>query len=106
MLYYRTISSFFIGVLSFTGCSSPTPEEVVLEWEQQGWERVAIHGKVGPVQRKSKLNSEQAKSVEASWIERGKRKTKIYSQRTHFHTVLRFFKEDGDQFVVVLKKKK
>lgn len=97
---------FLIGILGFFGCSSQTPEEIVLEWEEKGWERVAVHGEVGPIERTGKLSSERAQSVEASWVERGRRKTKIYSQKTHFHLVLRFFKEDGDQFAVVLKKRK
>ena len=100
--------SFLLIILlgGFLGCSKQTPNEVVLDWEEQGWIRVAVHGEVGPSQRNSKLSSEQAEAVEASWVERGRRKTKVYSQKTHYHMVLRFFKEDGDQFSVVMKKKK
>ena len=88
------------------GCSKQTPTEVVLDWEEKGWIRVAVHAEEAPSERNSKLSSEQAQAVEASWVERGRRKTKIYSQKTHYHMVLRFFKEDGDQFSVVMKKKK
>ena len=100
--------SFLLLILTggFLGCSKQTPTEVVLDWEEQGWIRVAVHGEVGPSERNSKLSSEQAQSVEASWVERGRRKTKVYSQKTHYQMVLRFFKEDGDQFSVVMKKKK
>ena len=95
--------SYLVLILlgGFLGCSKQTPTEVVLDWEEKGWARVSVHGEVGPSQRNSKLSSTQAKAVEASWVERGRRKTKVYSQKTHYHMVLRFFKED-----VVLKKKK
>ena len=54
--------------------------------------------------RQGKLASEKAHSIEVSWIERGKRKTKLYSQSTHYYAALRFFCEDGDEFVIVMRK--
>jgi hypothetical protein len=88
------------------GCLSGTHEEVLQDWVEDGWTQVASHGETGEITRHAVLQSKQAKSIEASWVERGRRKTKVYSQRSHFHVILRFFKEDGDQFAVVMKKRK
>jgi hypothetical protein len=94
-------------VLCFSaGCLSETPEDVLQDWIEDGWTQVASHGEIGEITRHAVLRSKQAQSIEASWVERGRRKTKVYSQRTHFHAILRFFKEDGDQFAVVMKKRK
>ena len=94
-------------VVSFSaGCLSETPEEVLQDWIEEGWAQVASHGEIGEITRHAVLQSKQAQSIEASWVERGRRKTKVYSQRTHYHAILRFFKEDGDQFAVVVKKRK
>lgn len=104
----RFISRFcLVLVLSFSaGCLSETPEEVLQDWIEDGWAQVASHGEIGEITRYAVLQSKQAQSIEASWVERGRRKTKVYSQRTHYHAILRFFKEDGDQFAVVVKKRK
>ena len=88
------------------GCFSQTPEEIVQDWMDDGWSQVASHGEIGPATRHAVLRSKQAQSVEASWLEQGRRKTKLYRQQTHFHMVIRFFKEDGDQLAVVMKKRK
>ena len=85
------------------GCA-PSPIEVVREWEDKGWTIKIVHGKQGPIERHGKLKSDQAKAVEASWVENGVRKTKLYSQANRKILVLRFFKKDGDQFAVVLQK--
>ena len=95
-----------IFLFCFFGCSSQTADGVVLDWESKGWTSVSVHGKIGPITRHGKLSSPKAQAVEASWVEGGKRKTKVYSQTSHFYLVLRFFKEDGDQFAVVMKKRK
>jgi hypothetical protein len=50
--------------------------------------------------------AEQAQAIEASWIENGTRKTKLYPQVNYRFVVLRFFKKDADEFVVVMKKRK
>ena len=92
-------------VLVLTACS-PEPAEVVGDWEEDGWSKVRTHGKVTDYVRRGKLKSERAQSIEASWIENGKRKTKLYPQTTHYHVVLRFFCRDGDEFVIVLRKRK
>ena len=110
----KTGSSFsFIRVFTYAfvtchlcGCFPQTPNEIVQDWMADGWSQVASHGETGPMTRHSVLRSKQAQSVEASWVERGRRKTKLYRQQTHFHMVIRFFKEDGDQFAVVMKKRK
>ena len=67
---------------------------------------VSTHGKKGDVKRTGKLQSEKAQSIEVAWVERGRRKTKLYSQTTHYYAALRFFCEDNDEFVVVMKKRK
>ena len=70
----------------------------------RGW--VEVHGEEKKFIRQGELKSNTAQAMEASWIERGYRKTKIYSQKTHHYLVLRFFCEDGDEFVAVMKKRK
>ena len=82
------------------------PEEVVADWEEDGWSKIRTHGVQKEFVRQGKLASEKAQSIEVSWIERGKRKTKLYSQSTHYYAALRFFCEDGDQFVIVMRKRK
>ena len=82
------------------------PEEVVADWEEDGWSKIRTHGVQKEFKRQGKLASEKAHSIEVSWIERGKRKTKLYSQSTHYYAALRFFCEDGDQFVIVMRKRK
>ena len=89
----------------FLGCS-PSANEVVDEWQTQGWRIEKIHGQQGAINRHGKLMSEQAQAIEASWIENGTRKTKLYPQVNYNFLVLRFFKKDGDEFVVVMKKRK
>ena len=105
----KKVSAFGLVLLllvPFSNCSSPTADEIVMEWQGDGWAKVAIHGKVGPIERHGQLSSQKAQAIEASWVERGVRKTKVYPQKSHLYLVLRFFKEDGDQFVVVMKKRK
>ena len=63
-------------------------------------------GQQGAIDRHGKLMSEQAQAIEASWIENGTRKTKLYPQVNYRFVVLRFFKKDADEFVVVMKKRK
>ena len=52
------------------------------------------------------LMNEKAQALEASWVVNGKRKTKIYSQDSHNYLLPRFFREDGDEFAVVMRKRK
>ena len=85
---------------------SKEPAEVVADWEGDGWSKIKTHGVEQEFVRQGKLASEKAKSIGVSWIERGKRKTKIYSQSTYYYTALRFFCEDGDEFVIVMRKRK
>ena len=44
--------------------------------------------KKGDVKRTGKLQSEKAQAVEAAWVERGNRKTKLYQQT---HIIMQFF---------------
>ena len=85
---------------------SQEPAEIVADWEEDGWSKFKTHGAKKEFVRQGKLASEKAQSIEVSWIERGKRKTKIYSQSTHYYVALRFFCEDGDEFVIVMRKRK
>ena len=85
---------------------SQEPAEIVADWEEDGWSKVKTHGVEKEFVRQGKLASEKAQSIGVSWIERGKRKTKIYSQSTYYYTALRFFCEDGDEFVIVMRKRK
>ena len=64
------------------------------------------HGIEKEFKRHGTLMSEQAHAIEASWIEKGKRKTKLYPQDSYYYLVLRFFCKDGDEFAVVMKKRK
>ena len=82
------------------------PAEIVADWEENGWSKVKTHGLQKAFVRKGKLASEKAQSIEVSWIERGKRKTKLYPQSSHYYTALRFFCDDGDEFVIVMRKRK
>ena len=66
----------FLPALLLLLCNcAKNPEEVVAEWEEQGWSKVWTHGVVKESVRQGKLSSERAQSIEVSWIERGKRKT-------------------------------
>lgn len=91
--------------ISITACA-PSANEVVQKWVNLGWKIESIHGMEGKIQRHGKLMSKNARAIEASWIEKGERKTKLYPQIKYQFIVLRFFKSDGDEFVVVLKKRK
>ena len=92
-------------LLLLVGCGK-RPENLIEEWKNEGWSYVTTHGKKGKVQRTGSLKSDEAQSVEASWVESGNRKTKVYHQNNYHYAVLRFFKEDEDEFVVVLKRRK
>ena len=92
-------------ILSLSGCS-PSANEIVEEWQIEGWKIEKIHGTQGPVHRHGKLISKQAQAIEASWMENGRRRTKLYPQVNYQYLVLRFFKKDKDEFVVVMKKRK
>ena len=97
----------FLPVLLLMLCNcAKNPEEVVAEWEEEGWSKIRTHGVVKESVRHGKLSSEKAQSIEVSWIERGKRKTKLYSQTSHYYAAIRFFCEDGDEFVIVMRKRK
>ena len=97
----------FLTTLLLLLCNcAKQPEEVVADWEEDGWSKIRMHGVQKEFVRQGKLASEKAQSIEVSWIERGKRKTKLYSQSTHYYAALRFFCEDGDQFVIVMRKRK
>ena len=102
------ISRLFIlfSLLVCLGACSQNPEDLIGEWKDDGWTYVATHGTKGDVKRTGKLQSEKAQAVEAAWVERGNRKTKLYQQSTYFYAVLRFIKDDEDEFVVVMKKRK
>ena len=102
------ISRLFIlfSLLVCLGACSQNPEDLIGEWKDDGWTYVATHGTKGDVKRTGKLQSEKAQAVEAAWVEGGNRKTKLYQQSTYFYAVLRFIKDDEDEFVVVMKKRK
>jgi hypothetical protein len=67
---------------------------------------VRTHGKEKEFNRHGTLMSEQARAIEVSWIEKGRRKTKLYPQDSYYYLALRFFCKDGDEFAVVMKKRK
>ena len=98
------IFSFF-SMLVLLGCSQ-NPDDIISQWKGKGWSFVATHGKIGEVKRTGVLQSDRAQAVEAAWVEHGKRKTKLYPQSSHHYAVLRFIKNDQDEFVVVMKKRK
>ena len=95
----------FLGFLLIGGCSQ-NPEDLIEKWKKDGWIYVSTHGKKGDVIRTGKLQSEKAQAVEAAWVERGRRKTKLYQQTSHYYAILRFIKHDNDEFVVVMKRRK
>ena len=94
------------SLLVCLGACSQNPEDLIDEWKDDGWTYVATHGTKGDVKRTGKLQSEKAQAVEAAWVEGGIRKTKLYQQSNYFYAVLRFIKDDDDEFVVVMKKRK
>ena len=98
---FLSIALFFI----ISGCSQK-PENLIKDWKDDGWTYVATHGTKGGFKRTGKLQSEKAQSVEAAWVEGGIRKTKLYQQSNYFYAVLRFIKDNDDEFVVVMKKRK
>ena len=98
------IFSFF-SMLVLLGCSQ-NPDDIISQWKGKGRSFVATHGKIGEVKRTGVLQSDRAQAVEAAWVEHGKRKTKLYPQSSHHYAVLRFIKNDQDEFVVVMKKRK
>jgi hypothetical protein len=79
---------------------------VIKEWSEEGWSMVRTHGVEKDFARQGTLISEQAQAVEVSWIEKGERKTKLYKQDSHYYLALRFFCSDGDEFAIVMKKRK
>ena len=95
----------FLGFLLIGGCSQ-NPEDLIEKWKKDGWIYVSTHGKKGDVKRTGKLQSEKAQAVEAAWVERGRRKTKLYQPTSHYYAILRFIKHDNDEFVVVMKRRK
>ena len=101
---FFTLSLCMIAGLGFA-CSQE-PADIVADWEEDGWSKFKTHGAQKEFVRQGKLASEKAQSIQVSWIERGKRKTKLYPQSTHYYTALRFFCEDGDEFVIVMRKRK
>ena len=103
-LCFRVLISFTL-LITLGACSQNT-EDFIDDWEDDGWTYVATHGTKGGVKRTGKLQSEKAQSVEAAWVEGGIRKTKLYQQSNFFYAVLRFIKDNDDEFVVVMKKRK
>ena len=100
----RVIHFLLLGVL-LSGCSEEV-HEIIGEWQEKGWTKVRTHGVKKGHQRHSTLMSEKAQGVEVSWIESGQRKTKLYRQDSHYYLALRFFCGDGDEFAVVMRKRK
>jgi len=94
-----------LSLFLILGCA-PEMNEVVQEWKDKGWTQVRTHGTKKDFNRCGTLMSEKAQAVEASWVENGKRKTKLYTQDSHHYLALRFFCKDGDEFVIVMRKRK
>ena len=101
-LHIRFLLLFQIFLL---GCA-PEMNDVIKEWTEKGWSQVRVHGVEGNFTRQGTLMNEKAQALEASWVVNGKRKTKIYSQDSHNYLLLRFFREEGDEFAVVMRKRK
>lgn len=95
----------FLSLFIIFGCA-PEKEDVIREWNEKGWKQIRTHGVEREFTRHGTLMSEQARAIEASWIEKGERKTKLYKQDTHYYLALRFFCKDGDEFAVVMEKQK
>ena len=98
---------FIISCLCYLSLScAPELNDVVEDWKKEGWTIVRTHGVKQDFDRTGTLMSKKAQAVEASWIENGKRKTKLYEQTSHYHLVLRFFCEKNEEFIIVMKKRK
>jgi len=87
------------------GCSTD-PNDIIDQWEEDGWKLVNFHGKKKAAERWSKLSSAKAKSVEAAWVENGRKRTKVYPQARDSILVITFHYENGDKAAAVLKKRK
>ena len=87
----RFFALIFFYIFAF-GCTREV-SDVITEWEENGWSKVRTHGTQKTHQRHSTLKSDQAQAVEVSWIENGKRKTKLYRQDSHYYLAIRFFVE-------------
>ena len=92
-----------LALFDLAGCA-PDLEDVVQEWTDKGWKRVRSHGIEKEFNRHGMLKSQMARAIEASWIENGKRKTKLYKQDNFYYLALRFFCKDGDEFVIIMRK--
>ena len=95
----------FVFIFALYGCA-PEMNDVIQEWNEKGWNKVRTHGIEKEFNRQSTLMNEKARAVEVSWIEKGQRKTRLYEQDSHYYLALRFFCTDGDEFSVVMKKRK
>ena len=85
---------------------STDPSDIIGQWEEEGWKLVNFHGKKKPAERWSKLSSQKAKGVEATWVEKGISRTKVYPQAREWILVLTFHYENGDKAAAVLRKRK
>ena len=96
---------FLILAVTFAlGACSSDYSSVVADWKEDGWGVVEELGEVGDFTHHTDLKSEKAVAVEASWIVKGERKTKLYPQNSQLYLVLRFEKDNGDVFAVVMGK--
>ena len=102
---HSKILFFLVFQFSLLSCA-PEMKDVIEEWTDKGWSKVRSHGTKKEFNRQSTLMSEKARAIEVSWIENGNRRTKLYQQDSHYYVALRFFCTDGDEFSVVMKKRK
>ena len=93
----------WIAVAALVSCSKDHAS-VIEDWKEDGWSVVEELGEVGDFTYQTDIKRETAKAVEASWIVNGERKTKLFPQNSESYLVLRFKKDSGDVFAVVMSK--
>jgi len=104
LLMNRWLAPLSLVVIFILGSCSSDYSSVVEDWKDDGWRVVEELGEVGDFTYQTDLESQTAAAVEASWIVNGDRKTKLYQQNSQLYLVLRFKKDNGDIFAVVMSK--
>ena len=98
--------AILIAVLACNSCTQEYPS-IMQDWQDEGWRKVDEFGETGAFSYHKVIKSENAKGIQTDWIVKGKRHlSKVYTQDSKLYLVLRFEKEDGDVFAVVMSKRR
>jgi len=75
-------------------------------WKEEGWSFKEELGKPGKYIFVSNFKSDSASTINAIWVQEGKREEKEFFQKDESILILNFMKNDSDSFVVVMSKEK